>query len=244
MGLLYNPENVVVGQAAGYFGLPNTAPPAHNVPLFGDWGPGWAAAGATNEGWSLNGDQSTTQHRIEEQANAVRNTLDQRTFGVNAALAEDTLKNVRTSFGGGTITTSVEGGKLITRFTLADDIEEFSVGLDMATVGGKIRRIVIPRATTGASVSVGFRRTADKRLWPVQFVATCASDEIEIYEIEVAPPAWTATTAYDVGDMVTLTGTPTPILVATVAGASGNAAPAAPAAGATVVDGTVTWMRL
>lgn len=56
------------------------------------------------------------------------------------------------------------------------------------------------------------------------------------------PPAWAADTAYAVDDRVTLTGGE--VLKATVAGTSGSTEPVAPAVGATVVDGSVTWVRL
>lgn len=55
-------------------------------------------------------------------------------------------------------------------------------------------------------------------------------------------PAWTADTAYAVGDSVTLSTGET--LTVTVAGTSGATEPAAPATvGETVTDGTVTWER-
>lgn len=57
------------------------------------------------------------------------------------------------------------------------------------------------------------------------------------------PPLWTASTAYSVGDQVTLTGGA--VLQATVAGTSGTTEPTAPASvGGTVVDGGVTWERV
>lgn len=53
-------------------------------------------------------------------------------------------------------------------------------------------------------------------------------------------PAWAATTAYSIGDTVTLSDGS--ILQATIAGTSGSTEPTAPAAtGDTVTDGTVTW---
>lgn len=56
-----------------------------------------------------------------------------------------------------------------------------------------------------------------------------------------AVPLWVAQTAYRVGDRVRLAAGA--FLEATVAGTSGVSAPAPPAVGATVTDGTVTWLR-
>lgn len=58
----------------------------------------------------------------------------------------------------------------------------------------------------------------------------------------VAIAAWTATTAYDVGDRVTI-DSGTVRLRAVIAGTSDAAAPTAPAVGAGVDDGTVIWVR-
>lgn len=65
------------------------------------------------------------------------------------------------------------------------------------------------------------------------------------YDVKIvgpAPVAWAASTAYTVGQAVTLTGGE--VLDATVAGTSGATEPTAPATvGGTVVDGSVTWTR-
>lgn len=59
----------------------------------------------------------------------------------------------------------------------------------------------------------------------------------------VATPAWAATTAYDVGDRVTISSG-TVRLRAVIAGTSDAVAPAAPATiGEGVDDGTVIWVR-
>lgn len=54
--------------------------------------------------------------------------------------------------------------------------------------------------------------------------------------------AWSASTAYQMGDHVELsTG---PVLRVVVAGTSGASEPTAPGYGQTVVDGTVTWRQV
>lgn len=59
--------------------------------------------------------------------------------------------------------------------------------------------------------------------------------------VTTPPPAWSATTAYALGNRVTLGAG---VVEATSAGTSGSTAPTLPAAvGGTVTDGTVTWTR-
>lgn len=185
MGVLYDPQNVVVGLAVGYYAELGTALPANTVGFAGDWGTGWTNPGGTEEGWRLTGDSSTQSHNIEEQPNPVLQTLESRTLGIAASLAEDTLQSLRLAFGGGTITT--DATSQVKTFTLSDGIDEFMVGLDMQTVGGVTRRIIIPRASGSGSVDVAFRRSSAKRLWPVQFQALCKPSEIIIKDIPVTP---------------------------------------------------------
>ncbi len=181
MGVLYNPQNVVVGLAVGYFGEVGAALPLDTIPFAGDWGSDWSQAGGTEEGWKLGGDMSTTPHRIEEQANPVLVTLDNRGVNISAALAEDTLESMRLSFGGGTITVDPVAG--VDTFQLSDGIDEFAFGLDMQTIGGKTRRIILKRASGSGSVDVAFRRAAGKRLWPVQFSMLNKPSELIVKDI-------------------------------------------------------------
>lgn len=186
MGVLYTPSNVVVGQAIGYYGEVGATVPANTVPYGGDWGVSWVNPGATEEGWRLNGDTSTTAHNIEEQPNPVLNTIESRTMGIAASLAEDTLESLRLAFAGGTIVVGTGADVGVRTFKLSNDITEFAVGLDMKTVGGKCRRVIIPRASGAGTVDVAFRRSAAKRMWPVQFTALCRPDEIIIRDITPA----------------------------------------------------------
>lgn len=185
MGVLYNPQNVVVGLAVGYFAEVGTVAPDNTVEFAGDWGTGWEQAGGTEEGWRLASDMSTTPHNIEEQANPVLVTLDSRNINISAALAEDTLDSIRLAFGGGTIlvTPGTPPAATIHEFTLTEGIDEFAVGLDMQTVGGATRRIIVPRASGSGTVDVAFRRAAGKRLWPVQFQMLSKPSELIIRDI-------------------------------------------------------------
>lgn len=182
MGVLYDPQNVVVGLAVGYFAPVGTAPPADTVKFEGTWPVAWVNPGGTEDGWRLTSNSSTQTHKIEEQPNPVLVTLEARDLGIAASLAEDTLDSLRLAFAGGTITVA-GSGLAVETFTLAPDIEEFAVGLDMRTVGSMTRRIIIPRASGSGNVDVAFRRSAAKRLWPVQFTQLCKPSEVIIKDI-------------------------------------------------------------
>lgn len=185
MAFLYDPQNVVVGAAMGYFAPVGEPAPADTVKFGTPWGGEWVNPGGTEDGYRLTGDSSTQAHSIEEQPNPVLNTLETRSLGIAASLAEDTLDSLRLAFAGGTITVAGTGLAVKT-FALATDVEEFAVGLDMATVGGITRRIIIPRASGAGSVDVAFRRSASKRLWPIQFTALCPPEDIVIKDIPAA----------------------------------------------------------
>lgn len=186
MGILYNPQNVVVGLAVGYYAEVGATLPANTVAFAGDWGTGWTNPGGTEEGWRLTGDASTTSHTIEEQPNPVLTTLESRTMGIAASLAEDTLESLRLAFAGGTIVVGSGADAGVRTFKLSSTITEFAVGLDMKTIGGKTRRIIIPRASGAGTVDVAFRRASAKRMWPVQFTALCPPEDIIIRDITPA----------------------------------------------------------
>lgn len=185
MGFLYDPQNVVVGAAMAYFAAVGETPPASTVKFGTPWGGDWINPGGTEDGYRLTADSSTQSHTIEEQPNPVLVTLETRGLGIAASLAEDTLDSLRLAFAGGTITVA-GSGLAVKTFQLATGIEEFAVGLDMDTVAGVTRRIIIPRASGAGSVDVAFRRSASKRLWPIQFSALCPPEDIIIQDIPLA----------------------------------------------------------
>lgn len=77
----------------------------------------------------------------------------------------------------------------------------------------------------------------------VEFEAGWWADPTAFAAYELEYDAWVATTAYALGDRVTLSGGE--VLEAIVAGTSGSGSPTAPAAyGGTVTDGTVEWIRV
>lgn len=190
-GSLYDANNVVVGQAVLWY-APWTstpkAPIADSTPVF-TWNAwetaGWVAAGATNEGFKVNVETSTTTVTIEEQSTPVGETVEGKTLTIEAALAEDTLETMRLSWGGGTITTTAAavGVTPKRRMALSDDIGLYTVTLEMKNKNGFARRIYIPKTSITGSGEVSFRRAADKRLYPVRVASLAAPTEILIDDI-------------------------------------------------------------
>lgn len=195
-GSLYNANNVVVGHAVMWLAPWAAAAVEPLVPdntaLFDAdaWTTaGWVGAGATNEGFKVNVEQSTTTVTIEEQSTPVGETLEGKTLTIEAALAEDTLESMRLAWGGGVITSTAAGvgqpGKRT--MTLANDIAYYTVALEMRNFNGFARRIYVPKTAVSGSGEVSFRRAADKRLYPLRAASLSAPNEIQIVDITAAP---------------------------------------------------------
>jgi hypothetical protein len=163
---LYDANNVVVGHAVGYL-----AP--------------WVAAGATNEGFKVNVDVSTTTITIEEQATPVAEQVESKNMTFEAALVEDTMDTIRLSWGGGTIvsaaaTPTTPGTQ---KMTLSDQTLYYTWAMEMRNFRGFARRIYVPKVSITGSGDVNFRRAADKRAYPMRVVSLCKPSEIQIVDI-------------------------------------------------------------
>jgi len=196
-GALYNPDNVKVGLAVMYlqpwvFGAVEPLPATSSV-LFDDTNwvgatPVWQKAGATHEGFKINVDVSTTQITIEEQSLPTAETVETKGIAIEAALAEDTINTIQLAWGGGTITTTAAatGSQGKKEMSLTDDIDYWTVALEMENVFGLARRIYIPKMSLVGSGDTAFRRAADKRTYPVRFSSVCAPSDVDILEITAA----------------------------------------------------------
>lgn len=195
-GILYDANNVVVGNAVlrlAPWVLGDVEPNvADDVPLFsqdiGDWPDPWFSAGATDEGFKLNVDTSTTTVTIEEQSTPVGETVEGKAIAIQAALAEDTMQSMRLSWGGSNIVVAAAASGVpgTEKMTLTDDIKYYTAILEMANKFGLARRIYIPKTSVTGSGDTAFRRAADKRLYPLSVSSICAPTEIEVVDV-VAP---------------------------------------------------------
>lgn len=194
-GVLYDANNVVVGHAVLYTKPWSPTVPVTKMPvdtaLFDptDWETaGWTVAGATNEGFKVNAEASTTTVTIEEQSTPVGESLEAKSMSIEAALAEDTLQSIDWAWGGGTKTVvapaaGVEGHTLM---TLSDEIKYVAATLEMKNFKGMARRIFIPKMSLFGSGETSFRRAAEKRLYPVRLNSLCKPTDIEVEEHLVA----------------------------------------------------------
>lgn len=194
-GLLYDSNNVVVGHAVLWLSPwtlagPNATLPADTVPIFtpASWPDPWRSVGATNEGFKVNVETSTTVVTIEEQTTPTAERIEGKNMNIEAALAEDTLETIKTSWGGGTIVTAaaasgVPGTK---KMSLTDDLTFYVAALETRNQYGLARRIFIPKVSASGSGETSFRRSADKRMYPLRITAVCPPSQIQIVDIVAA----------------------------------------------------------
>lgn len=191
-GEWYNADNVVVGHAMLMLTpwVKGAVEPIvdDDIPLFtpddAAWAD-WVSAGATNEGFKVNVETSTTQITIEEQSTPVGETVESKAIGIEAVLAEATMDAMRYSWGGSDITTvAASAGVTGTdKMTLTDDISYYTTILETRNFNGFARRMYIPKASITGSGEVSFRRAADKQMFPVRVASLCKPTDIEIVDI-------------------------------------------------------------
>lgn len=194
-GVLYDPDNVIVGNAVlmltpWIVGAvePNVA---DATPLFTPADSAWAdwtSAGATNEGFKMNVDVSTTQITIEEQSTPVDERQESKTLGLEAELAEDTLTTIKYAWGGSAITVTAPASGIpgTSKMVLADDVAYWTYVLEMRNKFGLARRIYVPKASMIGSGETSFRRASDKRMYPVRLTTLCRPQDIQIVDVTAA----------------------------------------------------------
>lgn len=194
-GSLYDANNVVVGQAVLWL-APWVASDVE--PLIADsedlfdasaWPSPWLGVGATNEGFKLNVETSTTTIMIEEQTTPVGETIEGTTVVIEAALAEDTLESMKLAWRGSNIvvTAAAAGQPGKRTMSLTDDIKYYTAALETKNKHGLARRIYIPKTSVTGSGEVSFRRAADKRMYPLRVASLSKPSEIQVVDI-TAPP--------------------------------------------------------
>lgn len=186
-GVLYDANNVAVGNATCWY-KPWTATPsvpvADATAVFTTtaWETAsWVNMGGTDEGFKVNVETSLTELMIEEQSTPVAQSVESRGITIEAALAEDTIENIKLAWNGGTIAVGA-GPPAKKTITLTDTINYWTIVLEMRNWMGFARRIYIPKTTINASGTTAFRRAADKRLYPLRITSICAPSQIQIVE--------------------------------------------------------------
>lgn len=173
---------VLVGLAYLYIAPKNTAREPDSTAAGTEWGTPWDYVGSTEEGVNQSWERDVNMHRVEEQSSPVRITVNTSTLSISTSLAEHTLENMKTAFGGGTITKTAaatgQPGKSV--LVLSDTLDELAVGLEGVNPEGFFRRLYIPRVVSTATVETANRRSEAKKLLPVTLQAVCDISEIRV----------------------------------------------------------------
>lgn len=194
-GDFYNADNVVVGHAMLMLtpwvrgSVKALVPDATDLFVPGDpaW-VDWVSAGATNEGFKVNVETSTTQVTIEEQSTPVGETVESKAIAIEAVLAEATMESMRYSWGGSDITVAAGGAGVpgTQKMTLVDDIEYYTAVLETRNFNGFARRLYVPKVSITGSGEVSFRRAADKQMFPIRAASLCKPSDIQVVDIVTA----------------------------------------------------------
>lgn len=203
---------------------------------------GWTALGHTSRentvGFSKEGGEATQRGSWEDEA--LDTTSTPVTYGVTINSLQVSNGTLSLAFGGGTYNATTR------RFSVPGSTSKVKRAVYIVMFGGSKRAAwYLPQVdiTLGDAPEVDVENFFEIQLSGTLLNSPATGDRFHIDEPRAYAPAWVATTAYAVGDHVTLTGGE--ILEATVAGTSGATEPTAPATvGDTVVDGDVTWERV
>lgn len=151
---------------------------------------GWTGVGFTAEGLSMEVGSDVEEIRVEESLTPVGRVLTATSVTVAFDFAEDTVENRLLAYGFGSITTTAAGASQIGKKTLVlgDELEEKAICIVADNAYGFKDRIYIPRVMAGGTVGTSYRR-AEKRVYPVEFMATCEPSDIVIVQQTAAATA-------------------------------------------------------
>jgi hypothetical protein len=179
-----NPQNVLVG--IGYVWLaPVTggtpvAPPADTVDQ--PTSP-WVYIGYTEDGVDFDSTRKEHAHPVDEESVPLFYTIDNTETKIVTQLAESTLENFKTAFGGGVITitaasTGVPGTK---KLVLSESINVFSLLLQSEiNPSGFWRRIYIPKIISIGKIKQEYNRAKKKQLLGCELSAITPANQIVI----------------------------------------------------------------
>lgn len=167
------------GSATAYLAPVGTAGVADTVNMGTSWAvsvPAWVPQGATQSGISPVWTPATQDFDVDESTIPAAVVLTSADLTVSIVLAEDTMANIRTAFGVGSIATQAAGASLVGRnaFTPSIILNQYALGVEMAinNNGGvpHWRRWVIPQVVSVGTVSPVYSRTG-QRFYACQFRA-------------------------------------------------------------------------
>lgn len=178
-----NPAAIIVGVAQCWIAPANTVSPAFaTTGLVTPPTTPWALIGDTETGVTLNVDRKTVDIYVEEQSNPVLVVPDTTAVTIDISFAEDTILNMQTAYGGGTIVTTAPSATVpgTTTLTLADALESLAVSLIATNQYGLSRLVYIPNMISGGKVKTSYLRAKAARSYPATFTAVCPMADIVI----------------------------------------------------------------
>jgi hypothetical protein len=177
---------VIVGLAQAYIAPSGTAAPAitstSTVVSCTPTTP-WAAIGFTESGVTINVDRKVTNIMVEEQSTPILVVPDTTDVTIDITLSEDTILNMQTAYGGGTITTVAAASPSTpgqTILTLADALETLAICFTATNSFGFTRLVYIPTVISGGKVKTTYSRAKANRSYPATFSAVCPMSSIVI----------------------------------------------------------------
>jgi hypothetical protein len=171
------------GYASIWIADADTAEPASAATLAEPSGGTWEGVGFTAEGVTVEFGMDMEDITVEEQLTPVGRVATGATFTVTFDFAEDVIENRVLAMGFGSLaTTAAASGQIGKKtLTLGETPTEKAVVIMAENGLGYNDRIYIPRMMAGGTVSTSYRR-AEKRLYPVEYSATCDIDDIKIVQ--------------------------------------------------------------
>lgn len=171
------PGNVLVGIGYVYLAPKDTVNVADTVE---EPASPWVYIGYTEDGVDFDATRKEVMHRVDEESNPLFVTITDAETKFVASLAESTLANWKTAFGGGTITvtaatTGVPGTR---KFNFSDEVTELALILQGKSPEGFWRRVFVPRIISVGKIKQEYNRSKKKQLLAVELQAVCPVRDI------------------------------------------------------------------
>lgn len=179
----YVRANVLVGQAAGYYQVYNSAVPpvlpTRTTTLNVAWPSPWKPLGATVSGVDFSFARTLNSIMIEEQRVAIAQFTKESKFSFDVELSEDTFKSMQLAYGGGTVTSTAAASGTVgyDAFVPSAEVVQFSFGFEAKNEFGFPRRVLVPIVIPAANVKTQFNRATKQRTYNVTLESLVEVDQ-------------------------------------------------------------------
>lgn len=165
--------NLILGPATLYIGTFGNAtdPGSASVNATPQVSAGWRDAGGTQDGVTLNIDQSYTMLTVDQVVDQAGARLTNRTITVATSFAEATVQNLQDALNGGTVTT----GASVDQYDPANDVSATQPAYRVLLFDGwgpsqLRRRVAVKKVLSTAAVGIAYKKDT-QTLIPVTFTA-------------------------------------------------------------------------